>query len=75
MGIGGHMLGEKKLHRLREVTGLPLNRACRRNHDCEGVVWNDDGTCTHYEIDFVSGEHAVLDAPTHWMTCRTRVVP
>jgi hypothetical protein len=71
MGIGGHILGEKKLRQLRQRTGLPLDRAYRRNHGCEGVVWHPgigDG-CTHYDIVWETGEYLIEAKPVHWATC------
>lgn len=72
MGIGGHVLGPRKLRKLSGLSGLPLNRAYIRNEYAEGVVWNDDGTCTHYEIDKRTGEHSIIDNPGHWTSCTSR---
>lgn len=68
MGIGGHILGDKKLRRLARLTGLPLDRAYIRNHDCEGVVWSESG-CTHYLIDLATGAAEAVDPASHWTTC------
>ena len=70
MGIGGHVLGLRKLRRLQRLTGLPLDRAIIRNHYCEGVVWTDTGCSAHYEIDLSTGEATVIEEPFHWGTCR-----
>lgn len=72
MGIGGHMLGATKLARLQRLTGLPLDRAFRRNHQCEGrVVWG--GTCYHYDIDWATGAHRVETGRIiHWASCPPR---
>jgi len=67
VGIGGHMLGEKKLRRLSEVSGLSLDRAYRRGRECEGRVVAG-GRCIHYEIDWDTGENKVITT-THWSSC------
>lgn len=69
MGIGGHILGPRKLRSLSRLTGLPLNRAYIRGHDSEGVVWLPDGGCVHYAIDPATGEHERVEQPTHWSSC------
>ena len=70
MGISGHMLGPRKLRRLSELTGLPLDRAYIRNHDSEGRVIVD-GRCVHYEINPETGEHHQIDPEVygHWSSC------
>jgi hypothetical protein len=68
MGIGGHILGEKKLRRLREISGLDLDRAYIRNKDAEGRVIMD-GKCIHYKIDPDSGQSIQIDAGIHWTSC------
>jgi hypothetical protein len=68
MGISGHMLGERKLRRLSERTGLPLDRALHRGHACEGRTVTD-GVCTHYDIDWDSGAHRLIEEPLHWSSC------
>lgn len=72
MGIGGHILGPRKLRQLQRLTGLPLNRAYIRNGYGEGVVWNDDGTCIHYAIDPRTGAAETISEPGHWTSCTTR---
>lgn len=62
MGIGGHILGPRKLRKLAAPTGLPLDRAYIRNGYSEGVVWTADG-CEHYRIDPKSGEHQRIGNP------------
>lgn len=72
MGIGGHILGEKKLRQLRQRTGLDLDRAFRRSSQCEGRVI-EDGECIHYDIDWETGVHAPIGPPlTHWTSCPKR---
>jgi hypothetical protein len=71
MGIGGHMLGAKKLKQLSTRSTLPLNRACHRNGYCEGVVWTEE-SCIHYSIDFKTGEHVIIENPMHWYTCHPK---
>lgn len=68
MGIGGHMLGPRKLRRLKALTGLDVARAYRRGRYAEGVVWSGDQH-THYAIDWESGEVEPLDTPLHWWSC------
>lgn len=68
MGIGGHILGERKLRRLREITGLNLDRAYIRNKDAEGRVI-EDGRCRHYKIDLDSGQSIEIDPVIHWSSC------
>lgn len=75
MGVGGHILGPKKLRKLSNLTGLSLDRAAIRNGASEGIVWHEDGTDTHYEIDPKTGEHEPIEDPMHWSTCRTRSIP
>ena len=67
MGIGGHILGEKKLRQLSERSGLDLDRAYRRNHEVEGRVVQD-GQCRHYAINWETGEAREL-TPDHWSSC------
>jgi len=69
MGIGGHVLGDKKLRVLSRKTGLSLNRAIRRNDECEGVIHHQDGSCTHYKITYSTGDAEVIKNPTHWTSC------
>lgn len=74
MGIGGHMLGQAKLHRLQRLTGLPLDRAFRRNGQCEGrVVWG--GACFHYDINWATGAHRVDPTAMHWASCPPKGTP
>jgi hypothetical protein len=68
MGIGGHMLGEKKLRHLRQVTGLSIDRAYRRNRLCEARVIEDD-FCTHYSIDPLTEQYVKIEHPIHWASC------
>ena len=73
MGISGHILGEKKLRRLRRLTGLPLDRAYRRGKDCEGRLLGADGVCRHYAIDPDTGEYrqrTESETLLHWVSCR-----
>lgn len=69
MGIGGHILGDRKLRRLRELTGLDLDRAYIRNRDAEGRVIEVDGRCVHYSIDPKTGVYALNIDPIHWASC------
>lgn len=74
MGIGGHMLGPRRLRRLQRITGLPLDRAFRRGRQCEGrVVWG--GRCFHYDIDWATGVHHVIPTVIHWVSCPQRGTP
>lgn len=69
MGIGGHMLGAKKLRKLSALTGLNLSRAYIRGPGSEGVVWHEDGTHSHYYIDPKTGQHKEDPHPMHWVSC------
>lgn len=71
MGISGHMLGERKLRRLRRLTGLDIDRAFHRGHDCVGRVITD-GVCRHYSIDWDTGEYTLIILPMHWTSCPRR---
>lgn len=69
MGVGGHMLGPKKLRRLARLTGLPLERAYIRNGDAQGRTI-EDGHCVHWAIDPYSGAYERISSPrTHWTSC------
>ncbi len=68
MGIGGHMLGVKKLRRLSALTGLDLRRAYIRGSTAAGVVWTGDDHL-HYLINPKTGEHRVESNPMHWGSC------
>lgn len=74
MGIGGHILGAKKLRRLAAKTGLPLDRAYIRGSESEGVVWAAD-RCRHYRIDTATGDHEEIVDATHWASCRADMRP
>lgn len=69
MGIGGHILGDRKLRRLRERSDLNLDRAYIRGQECEGRVIQPDGTCEHFTIDPETGASERIDAPMHWVSC------
>lgn len=71
MGMGGHMLGDRKLHRLQRLTGLPLVRAVHRNGACAGICFDPSGQCHHFEIDFKTGEHHEETVDYHWSSCGT----
>jgi len=69
MGIGGHILGARKLRQLQRLTGLPFDRAYRY-HDSGGArLIDDDGKCQHYAVDFRTGEACRLEDPVHWSSC------
>lgn len=74
MGIGGHILGERKLRGLRERTGLDLDRAYRRGRECEGRVV-EDGVCCHYIINWESGFSMPYPDAMHWASCPPREEP
>lgn len=69
MGIGGHILGPKKLRRLSRLTNLDLRRAYIRNGEAEGTVWEDDGSHKHYAINPKTGETRWIPNPMHWGSC------
>lgn len=69
MGISGHMLGERRLRRLREQTGIPFDRAyIMDGRTGEGVVWSE-GSCTHYAIDPKTKTAVVIIPRAHWSSC------
>jgi hypothetical protein len=68
MGIGGHMLGPRRLRRLSALTGLDLRRAYIRGSQSEGTVWDGDDH-THYAINPRTGEHKPIEDPFHWSSC------
>lgn len=68
MGISGHILGPRKLRKLVRETGMPFDRAYRRNNYGGGRVAYD-GTCLHYEIDFTTMSVMPIINPTHWSSC------
>ena len=69
MGIGGHMLGPRKLRRLRNLTGLNLRRAYIRGRGCEGVVGEMGPGHIHYRIDPKVGDYEPIANPMHWGSC------
>ena len=69
MGMGGHILGPKKLRKLNANTGLGADRAYRRGGYCEARV-RVPGGCEHYEVDWVSWEARLVEAPFHWASCQ-----
>lgn len=50
MGIGGHMLGDKKLNQLRNRTGINFRRAYRRGATGEACYLVGDSGCVHYRL-------------------------
>lgn len=73
MGIGGHILGPRKLRQLSERTGLRLTRAYRRNQECVGITV--ETTCRHWQIDHETGEYREIPDPVHWSSCPQRTEP
>lgn len=72
MGIGGHMLGEKKLNKLRAIARIRFDRAYRRNSSGEAVVWGDGLECQHYRLSFgINNTVAVykMKYAMHWSSC------
>lgn len=70
MGISGHMLGEKKLRRLRRITGLEhIDRAYTRGRYTEARLLAESSHL-HIQVDMATGEWAVADDPIiHWSSC------
>lgn len=68
MGIGGHILGERKLRQLQRKTGVPFDRAYRRNHYCEARLVNGS-VCVHFTVDWQTGEVWEITQPIHWTSC------
>lgn len=71
MGIGGHILGERKLRILVSETGLPFDRAYNRNGAGEGRIIVGD-RCRHYRINFATWGTREIADPTHWTSCPPR---
>lgn len=69
MGLGAHVLGDKKLAALQRKTGLTLNRAFRRNDYTEGITWHPTGGCTHYAINWDTGEYKEITVAAHFTSC------
>lgn len=71
MGIGGHMLGPKKLRQLNEWSGINFQRAYNRNGSGEGRVVNNGVCIAHYQINFKSKHVRLCVQPRHWSSCHT----
>ena len=72
MGIGGHILGDKKLNRLNRDTGFNFDRAYNRNGYGEGRLIDEDGRCKHFSIDFPSMVVELDTKARHWVSCPPR---
>lgn len=69
MGISGHILGERKLRKLRGQTGINFDRAYNRNGEGVGRVI-ENGVCVmHYSIDFSTYQAVEIADATHWFSC------
>lgn len=68
MGIGGHILGEKKLRWLCRETGFNFARAYIRNGECQGYVIQF-GKCQHYKVLLDSMAVLPIIDPIHWVSC------
>lgn len=78
MGIGGHILGDNKLNRLRRETGIPFRRAYRRGSVGEACLPTDTG-CIHYMLRYPAtpkgtvGDNVRIGGPyedVRWSSCR-----
>jgi hypothetical protein len=68
MGIGGHMLGERKLRRLNRETGMVFDRAYNRNGTGVARIKDETG-CRHFFVSFQTWEFEEIPEPTHWWSC------
>lgn len=70
MGIGGHMLGSKKLKRLRDISGLTnIDRAYTRGNYTEARVLMGSRHF-HVRVDKTTGEWFPIEGDvTHWTSC------
>jgi hypothetical protein len=72
--MSANILGPKQIRKLREKTGLDIERALIWSHhdsgrwaDCR--IIHDDGTHDHILVHRETGETAPQSG-THWSTCR-----
>lgn len=72
MGIGGHILGPRKLRQISRDVGIDFDRAFNRNGYCVGRRLNEEGQCEHYEVDLVARTATLILDPMHWTSCRDR---
>jgi hypothetical protein len=71
MGIGGHMLGDRKLRWVNRNTGMNFDRAFRYHDQGEGRFRNESGECEHWDINFRTWEvQRCYDG--HWASCYGR---
>lgn len=75
MGISGHMLGEKKLARLNRETGNNFDRAYNRNGFGAARTFDERGECLHFAVNFKTLEVEMIEFPTHWSSCPSRMRP
>lgn len=68
MGIGGHILGERKLRALVRWSGIDFDRAYNRN-GVGSARLVEDGECKHYWINYRTREVTRDPEPTHWSSC------
>ena len=68
MGISGHMLGEKKLRRLNNWSGMEFDRAFNRNGGGAARTI-EDGACVHYVVDFEAKKISRNPDSGHWSSC------
>jgi len=75
MGIGGHMLGARKLRQLnRMIPGYDFDRAYNRNGQGGARVIDEHGECLHYWVDFRTWEVELEERPIHWTSCPRRII-
>ena len=72
MGISGHILGPRKLRRLRAWSGIDFDRAWNRNGYGEARLINEHGKCSHFRVDFQEHRIEEIDLPIHWLSCPPR---
>jgi len=73
MGIGGHILGAKKLRQLNKWSPIQFDKAYKRGNTGEGrtVSWylHDRYKCLHYSIDYTNKVVTFKEHPMHWSSC------
>lgn len=74
MGIGGHMLGPRKLRKLNRETGMEFDRAFNRDGVGGARLLDENGECRHYWINFRTMEIELVLNASHWSSCRDRMV-
>ena len=75
MGIGGHILGPRKLRELnRMIPGFDFDRAYNRNGVGGARMIDERGECIHFAVNYKTWETDMIEFPTHWASCPRRGV-